>query len=88
VTSKNDNVLTIRLWLAKPRNLPNPYTCRLLRRIEFAALWLARRQPYWSKAGHLCVGNAEFRTVFPGWLYRLAADVQNRCPSLRFLLSV
>ena len=80
-------LLSFRRWLAKPRRQPNPYTCRLARRLEFAALWLAGKHPHWSAEGHLCVNRAEYRTRFPAGFYRWAADVQNRCPSLRFLLS-
>ena len=80
-------LLPVRRWLAKPRRQPNPYTCRLARRVEFAVLWLARKRPYWSASGHLCVGGAEVPSRVPAWFYRWAAGVQNKCPSLRILLS-
>jgi len=66
----------------------NPYTCRLFRRIEYAVLFVTMRHPYWSRAGHLCVGNSEFSTVFPSWLYRLACKIQNKWFWTRRILSI
>jgi len=80
--------LAVRRWAAKTRNEPNPYTCRLLRRMEFAGLWVLGKRPYWSNCGHLCVNGAEHRTVFPAAVYRAAARWQNKCPSTRLILSL
>lgn len=65
-----------------PAGERNPYTCRLLIRID-AAIWTLRgRRTEW-RAGTLCermpLGHGvELRTHFPGKLFALAADLQNR----------
>lgn len=77
-------------------NKPNPYTCRLLRRID-AALWTLRgkRCSFSSSTGHLChrprglsFGGWELTTHFPGWLYRMTAKIQNRWIWTRRVLSI
>ena len=77
----------IRRWMAKPRNEPNPYVCRSLRRIEYLGLWLIGKNPRWSNGGHLVIGNGEFSTIFPRWMYAFAAKLQNRHPWMRLFLS-
>ena len=64
----------------------NPYTCRLLIRID--KVLYHRKNPYWSNQGKLCIRNAEVDTHFPGWMFRLAAGVQNHWFWTRKILSV
>jgi len=70
----------------------NPYTCRLLRRLDWLWYRVTLRPVYWSANGRLClrcalVHGVEARTLFPGWLYHLAARVQTRWPRTRAVLS-
>lgn len=71
---------------------PNPYTCRLLRRID-KVIWALRGKPvYWSSCGHLCERHpaghgSELPTHFPGWMFVAAANIQNRHPWTRRVLS-
>jgi hypothetical protein len=72
---------------------PNPYTCRLLRRID-GVLWRLRgKEVFWSSDGHLCQRypkghGGELPTHFPGRFYVVAASVQNRWPLTRKVLSL
>lgn len=65
----------------------NPYTCSLLRRFDWLIHKLLLRQPYWSK-GRLCIKHCEAKTFFPGWMYGLAADIQNRWYWTRLILQI
>lgn len=64
----------------------NPYTCKLLRRVDYLIYWLKGKQPYWSESGRLCQKNWELSTHFPGWMYSKAADIQNRWYWTRLIL--
>jgi hypothetical protein len=71
---------------------PNPYTCRLLRRVDKIIWKLRGKRVYWSSDGHLCerypAGHGgELDTHFPGWMYVAAAKVQNRWFWTRKVLS-
>ena len=71
----------------------NPYTCRLLIRIDMLLYRLRGRRVYWSGCGHLCermpAGHGvELRSHFPSGWFRWAADVQNRRPWTRRVLSL
>lgn len=45
----------------------NPYTVRLLRRIDFVIYYILGKKPYWSKkSGHLCIKNSEAKSFFHG----------------------
>lgn len=57
---------------------PNPYTCRLFKRIEFAIYWLTLKHPYWSEGGRLCRKHHELPPIFPGKWYRWASKIQNK----------
>ena len=71
----------------------NPYTCRLLIRLDRIIHWFtSRRRTYWSSTtGHLCFDygtyGVEARTHFPGWLFMWACKIQNRYPWTRRVLS-
>lgn len=69
----------------------NPYTCRLLIRIDGVLLRLRGRELQW-RGGYLCERNGvswgEIRTVFPAWMYVTAANIQNRWPWTRRVLSL
>mgnify|MGYP001573492162 CR=1 FL=1 len=70
----------------------NPYTCRLLRRLDWLLYRVTFRVVVWS-GGYLCrLSRAgvlwEARSFFPGWMYSLAAWVQNRWFWTRKILSV
>lgn len=66
----------------------NPYTCRLLIRLDKVAYTLLGKKPYWSTCGQLCIGGGQAKTHFPGWLFRLATRIQNRWLWTRRLLSI
>lgn len=70
----------------------NPYTCRLLIRLD-GLLYRLRGQRLAWRGGHLCrvypSGSAvAISTHFPAWMFRLACVVQNRWPRTRRLLSL
>jgi len=69
----------------------NPYTCRLLIRIDGLLLRLRGRQVEW-RGGYLCVKNGaawgEARSVFPDWMYLAAVRIQNRWLWTRKVLSL
>lgn len=70
----------------------NPYTCRLLRRFDWVIHKVMRHRVEWSGNGRLVrVSPAGVRwetiTFFPGWMYRAAADIQNRWIWTRRILS-
>jgi hypothetical protein len=73
-------------------NAPNPYTCRLLRRLD-AVIWRVRgREVFWTRDGYLCElmprgHGVELATHFPGAFYTAAAWVQNRWLWTRKVLS-
>jgi len=66
----------------------NPYTCRLLIRLDERIYALKGVVTYWSESGYLCIGNAEARTHFPGILFIWAAKLQNRFIWTRKVLSL
>lgn len=70
----------------------NPYTCRLLKRIDAEIARARGKTVGWSKDGTLCEimpkgHGVELRSIFPGRLYSIAADVQNRWRWTRKVLS-
>lgn len=73
--------------------MPNPYTCRLLIRID-AVLWRLRgRRVYWATDGKLCERmpkghGVELRSHFPAQAFIAAADIQNRHRWTRRILSI
>jgi hypothetical protein len=68
----------------------NPYTCRLLIRIDGLRLKLLGRELEW-RGGYLCQKNGvswgEIRTVFPDWMFIAAVNIQNRWVWTRKVLS-
>jgi hypothetical protein len=69
-----------------------PYTCRLLIRLDRAIFRITcRRRTYWDRDGKLCFDygthGVEARTHFPDWMFRTAAKIQNRYPWTRRVLS-
>lgn len=72
----------------------NPYTCRLLIRIDRLIYLLRGQWTFWDKkSGHLVKrwpsgSKSEVRTHFPGWMFWKAAEVQNRWPWTRKVLSL
>lgn len=66
---------------------PSPYTCRLLKRIEFAIYWLTLKRPHWSKRGRLCRNHYELPSIFPHKWYRWASKIQNKYYWSRLILS-
>lgn len=71
----------------------NPYTCRLLRRIDYFIYLFIMKKPFWSTdSGHLCIkpklAAFEAPTFFPGWMYRKAAEIQNKYFWTRKILSI
>lgn len=71
----------------------NPYTCRLLIRIDRVIWTLRGVRPFWGKSGHLVRqwpsgSMSELGTHFPGWMFFLAARIQNRWPWTRKVLSL
>lgn len=71
------------------RKMHNPYTCRLLRRIDYIIYFILGKNPYWhKKSGHLCIKNSEAETFFPGCFYRLSAKIANRHLWTRNILGI
>jgi len=67
----------------------NPYTCRLLRRIDYVVYFLMNKKPYWHKtSGHLCVKNSEAKTFFAGCFYRFSAKIANKYLWTRKILGI
>jgi hypothetical protein len=71
----------------------NPYTCRLLRRIDRVIYFLVGKKVYWSNSGHLCQRylkghSGEVKSFFPDWFYIWACRVQNKYPLTRKVLSI
>lgn len=68
----------------------NPYTCRLLIRIDELIYHLQGEKVQWIN-GTLClrrgVSWSEPPSHFPGWMFRCAARIQNRWPTTRALFS-
>lgn len=84
--------VTPPLWSSIDTGTVNPYTCRLLIRIDALIYWLRGRKICWL-GGTLCermpAGHGdELRTHFPGSWFRWAARVQNRWPWTRRVLSL
>jgi hypothetical protein len=65
----------------------NPYTCRLLRRVDYLIYRLKGHRPYWSSSGRLCEGHWELTSHFPQWLYGKASELQNHWVWTRLVLS-
>ena len=70
----------------------NPYTCRLLRRVDWLLYQLDSQPVVWSKGGRLCRVSPtgvrwEALGFFPGWMYGAAAWIQNRWFWTRKILS-
>lgn len=71
----------------------NPYTCRLLRRLD-AVIWRFRgRNVYWATDGHLCERmpkghGVELGSHFPDNWYIAAANMQNKHLWTRRILSL
>jgi len=70
----------------------NPYTCRLLRRIDGLLYQLRGWRIVWCD-GHVCRrypsgSKVEVPTHFPDWMYLLASKVKNRWPWTRKVLSL
>ncbi len=65
----------------------NPYTCRCLIRIDKILYQLRGKQPYWSLSGKLCINHAQTNSHFPGWMFTLAAWIQNQWFWTRKILS-
>jgi len=66
----------------------NYYTCRLFRRIDQMIFLLKGKNAHWSSGGHLCIGNVETSTHFPGWAYVWAAEMQNKHLWTRLVLNL
>lgn len=66
----------------------NPYTCRLLIRIDKVLYEIRGKYPYWSSCGHLCIDHGQTKSHFPGWVFRYMATVQNRWLWTRRVLSI
>jgi hypothetical protein len=73
---------------------PNPYTCRLLRRLDLVIYRLRGIDAEFSKTtGHLVYCPPELRhsweltSHFPDWMFRLATKIQNRWLWTRKVLS-
>lgn len=74
------------------KTYPNPYTCRLLMRIDGLLYRLRGNKVEW-RGGHVCIaypsGSAvAVSTHFPDWMFRAAAFLQNRWPWTRRVLSL
>ena len=65
----------------------NPYTCRLLIRIDKLLYRMRGIKAHWSKSGKLVIGHCEAQTHFPGWMFCLASRVQNKWFWTRNILS-
>lgn len=71
----------------------NPYTCRLLIRIDSVIYRLRGREVFWAKDGVLCERmpkghGVELRSHFPASWFIWAAAMQNRHLWTRRILSV
>ena len=64
-----------------------PYSCNLLRRVDYALYALRGRKPHWSDEGRLLSSNFELPTLLPDWMHTSAAHAQNRWPWTRLILS-
>jgi hypothetical protein len=79
-------------WSSIDTGMVNPYTCRLLKRVDALLYRLRGRRVCWldgtlcerMSAGH----GVELRSHFPDGWFRWAADVQNRRPWTRRMLSI
>lgn len=83
------------LWSNIDTGYINPYTCRLLLRIDELIYRLKGKRVAWSGAngGRLCEvmpkgHGVELRSHFPGWMFVKAADAQNRWLWTRKVLSL
>lgn len=80
------------LWSSIDTGMVNPYTCRLLVRID-ALIWRLRGKHVCWLGGTLCERmpkghGVELRSHFPGSWFRWAARVQGRWIWTRRLLSL
>ena len=73
------------------REMRNPYTCRLLRRLDAWIYAAMGKTVKWSDGALCFVGHNGVRwqapSLFPGWMYRAAAAIQNRWWWTRNILS-
>ncbi len=71
----------------------NPYTCRLLIRIDRVIYWLTFRKTVWGNSGWLCRVSPSgvkwaVTSHFPDWMYRAATRIQNKWFWTRRILSI
>lgn len=75
--------------MGKRIDMGNPYTCRLLRRIDFCIYFIQGKKPYFSKeSGRLLSGRWELPTCFPDSAYWWAVNMQYKYPWTRRILSI
>ncbi len=92
--SWNDSVDSPPYWSTIDNGYVNPYTCRLLRRVDAIIYRLKGKKVRWAgpSSGHLCedygTHGVELRTHFPIKLYVVACDLQNKYVWTRKILSI